>query len=234
MLRIVALLLLIANGVYFAWTSGWLTGMGLPPAQQREPERLNAQLEPGTLRLLNGTRPEPGTALAAQSPAPTLATEPAPAIATAPPAACWQATGFTTQQADALRKALARTDLASALWQLNEARTSGRWVVFMGRYNDEQMAKKKAELRELKIEFREVNLPSTGSGLALGTFFSEEAVQQAVKDVTKKGARSARAAVERPELVSMTLRLPAITAEQRTTVESLGEALVGKKLQPCE
>ena len=28
MLRIVAIVLLLANGVYFAWTSGWLTGMG--------------------------------------------------------------------------------------------------------------------------------------------------------------------------------------------------------------
>jgi hypothetical protein len=137
-------------------------------------------------------------------------------------------------QADALRNALGRAGLASDLWQLNEAKLAGRWVVFMGRYNDEQMAKKKAELRELKIEFREVNLPSTGPGLALGTFSSEEAVQQALKDVAKKGVRSARAAVERPELATLTLRLPSITTEQRSSVEALGEALAGKSLQSCE
>lgn len=230
MLRIVAIVLLLANGVYFAWTSGWLAGMGLPAAQQREPERLKAQLEPGTLRLLNGERADdPGAAPTKAPEAP----EAAP-IAAAPAQACWQATGFTAPQAEVLRSALGRIDLSSDQWQLSETRSSGRWVVFMGRYNDEQMAKKKAELRELKIEFREVNLPSAGPGLALGTFTSEEAVQQALKDVAKKGVRTARAAVERPEAVSVTLRLPAITEEQRSSVEALGDALAGKKLQACE
>jgi hypothetical protein len=230
-LRIVVLLLLIANAVYFAWTSGWLTDMGMPPTQEREPERLKTQLDPGTLRLLNGPRPEQVT----RSPAAlSAAAEPTPSAPPVPTTSCWQASGFTLPQADALRNALGRAGLASDLWQLNEAKLAGRWVVFMGRYNDEQMAKKKAELRELKIEFREVNLPSTGPGLALGTFSSEEAVQQALRDVAKKGVRSARAAVERPELATLTLRLPSITTEQRSSVEALGEALAGKSLQSCE
>jgi hypothetical protein len=232
MLRIVAIVLLLANGLYFAWTSGWLIGMGLPPAQQREPERLKAQLEPGTLRLLNGERAETPSAPPAKAPAPE--TPEAAPVAAAPAQACWQAAGFTPPQADALRSALGRIDLSSDQWQLTEARSSGRWVVFMGRYNDEQMAKKKTELRELKIEFREVNLPSTGPGLALGTFSSDEAVQQALKDVAKKGVRTARAAVERPETVTVTLRLPGITDAQRTSVEGLGDALAGKKLQSCD
>ena len=229
MLRLVAIALLLANGLYFAWTSGWLADMGLPAAQQREPERLQAQIDPGTLRLLNGERAEPEA-----PPARTPAPEAAPVASVAPAQACWQAEGFTPSQADALRGALGGTGLATDQWQLSETRSSGRWVVFMGRYNDEQMTKKKTELRELKIEFREVNLPSTGPGLALGTFSSEEAVQQALKDVAKKGVRTARAAVERPEAVSMTLRLPAITDAQRSSVEGLGDALAGKKLQACE
>ena len=188
MLRIVALLLLLADGAYFAWTSGWLAGIGLPSAQQREPERLKAQIDPAALRLLNGERSEDPGAPAAKAPA-SQATDAAPAAA-APAQACWQAAGFTPPQAEALRSALGRIDLSSDQWQLNETRSSGRWVVFMGRYNDEQMTKKKTELRELKIEFREVNLPSTGPGLALGTFSSEEAVQQALKDVAKKGVRT--------------------------------------------
>ena len=232
MLRIVAIVLLLANGVYFAWTSGWLTGMGLPPAQQREPERLKAQLDPGTLRLLNGERaeePSPPSAKALEPEAPDVAP-----VAAAPAVACWQAAGFTPTQADALRSALGRLDLTSDQWQLNETRSAGRWVVFMGRYNDEQMAKKKTELRELKIEFREVNLPSTGPGLALGTFSSEESVQQALKDVAKKGVRTARAAIERPETVGMTLRLPAITDGQKASLEGLGPALAGKTLERCD
>lgn len=228
MLRLVAIALLLANAVYFAWTQGFLAGLGLAPVQQSEPERLNAQIEPGTLRLLNGPRAEAEDVAQATDAAPTGSPEVAPATS------CWQASGFTAPQADALRAALGSTGMDEALWQFSEAKSSGRWIVYMGRYNDEQMAKKKGELRELKIEFREVNLPSAGPGLALGTFSSEESVQQALKDVARKGVRTARAALERPESVSWTLRLPAITDEQRTSIESLGEPLAGKKLQPCE
>ena len=229
MLRLVAIALLLANAVYFAWTQGYLAGLGLAPIQQSEPERLNAQIEPGTLRLLNGPRAEAeDLAQATDASATGAQTEVAPATS------CWQASGFTAAQADALRAALGSTGLSEALWQFSEAKSSGRWIVYMGRYNDEQMEKKKGELRELKIEFREVNLPSAGPGLALGTFSSEESVQQALKDVARKGVRTARAALERPESVSWTLRLPAVTDEQRTAIDSLGEPLAGKKLQPCE
>jgi hypothetical protein len=228
MLRLVAIALLLANAVYFAWTLGLLAGLGLAPVQQHEPERLNTQIEPGTLRLLNGPRAE------AEGVAQATDAAPPGSSAAAPATSCWQASGFTAAQADALRAALASTGLNETLWQFSEVKSSGRWIVYMGRYNDEQMEKKKGELRELKIEFREVNLPSAGPGLALGTFSSEESVQQALKDVAKKGVRTARAALERPEAVSLALRLPAITDEQRTSIESLGEPLAGKKLLPCE
>lgn len=228
MLRLVAIALLLANAVYFAWTQGFLAGLGMAPVQQSEPERLNAQIEPGTLRLLNGPRAE------AEDVAQTTGAAQTDSPAATPATSCWQASGFTAAQADALRAALGSTGLSETLWQFSEAKSSGRWIVYMGRYNDEQMEKKKGELRELKIEFREVNLPSAGPGLALGTFSSEESVQQALKDVARKGVRTARAAVERPESVSWTLRLPAVTDEQRTAIDSLGDPLAGKKLQPCE
>lgn len=230
MLRLVAIALLLANGLYFAWSQGLLAGIGLAPAQQHEPERLQGQIEPGALRLLNGPREPVQTASPADTPAALAPTE----ASTAPTGTCWQASGFTPTQAEALRTALVGSGLAEDLWQFNEVRSAGRWVVYMGRYNDEQMARKKAELRELKIEFREVNLPTAGPGLVLGTFTSEEAVQQALKDVAKKGVRTARAALERPETVSMTLRLSAITEAQRASIEALGTPLAGKALQRCD
>lgn len=220
MLRVVIILLLLANLGYFAWSQGRLEGLGLAPQDDREPGRIAAQIRPDTLRLLNGPR----TASSASS-----TTDPV-----APDAACWQASGFTSEQAKKLEAALTDMGLPEDQWSFTEVRNAGRWVVFMGRYNPEQMAKKKAELRALKIEFREVALPSTGPGLALGTFSSEEAVQQALKDVAKKGVRTARAAVERPESLSMSLRLPTITEVQRVTIDGLGTAVAGKQLQACE
>ena len=231
MLRVAAILLLLANLAYFAWTQGHLASVGLAPIEAREPERLQAQIQPETLRLLNGARNEAAvgdpTTVATESP------ETAPPAPAEPEGTCWQANGFTPAQANNLGVALSKLGLADGQWRLTEVRSTGRWVVYMGRYNDEQMEKKKAELRELKIEFREVSLPGTGPGLALGTFSSEEAVQQALKDVARKGVRSARMAVERPETLSLSLRLPAITEAQLASIQGLGDVLAGKTLQGC-
>jgi hypothetical protein len=46
MLRTLVLLLLLANGGFFAWTQGWLDPVLPPRSEQREPERLAAQLGP--------------------------------------------------------------------------------------------------------------------------------------------------------------------------------------------
>jgi hypothetical protein len=232
MLRVAAILLLLANLVYFAWTQGSLAGLGLAPQEESEPERLQAQVQPDTLRLLNGPRKPLDPDAQPMGPDPAVTPEPQEQAPALPEIACWQTTGLTPVQARSLETALGELGLARSRWSLSEARSAGRWVVYMGRYNDEQMARKKAELRELKIDFREVSLPTTGPGLALGTFSSEEAVQQALKDLARKGVRSARMAVERPETVSFNLRLSDIDEAERNRIAALG-ALTGKKLQPC-
>jgi hypothetical protein len=258
-----------------------LAPLGLVPQEEREPERLQAQIQPDTLRLLNAPRSAstptdaainssqtPATAPADSetppTPTPSLAQETAPAAEPAPPeppappppspvvsapppappaaptpvaagaSACWLAVGFTAPQADTLRAALTLLDLPRGSWQLTESRSGGRWIVYMGRYdNAEQLERKKAELRELKVVFREVSAPGLGPGLALGTYSSEAAAQQALQDAVRAGVRTARVAQERAESTSFSLRLPNATPAQRNAVTGLGAALAGKPLRPC-
>lgn len=218
MLRTVVILLLLANLGYFAWTQGSLAGLGLAPDDERESERLSTQIQPETLRLIKAERADSkGLTAAPEAPA-------------APPGTCWQVTGLALDQASNLGAALRDLGLDDNQWGFTEARSAARWLAYMGRYNDEQMTRKKAELRQLKVEFREANPLSTGPGLVLGTFSSEAAVQQALKDLAKKGVRTARAVLERPEALTMTLRLPAITEAQRARLDSLG----GNPLESCE
>ncbi|MDG5975875.1 signal peptide protein [Hydrogenophaga taeniospiralis CCUG 15921] len=272
MLRAAAILLLLANLAYFAWTQGHLEALGLVPQEQREPERLQAQVQPQTLRLLNGPRavepapppepvqtaapgpdvagtgaeapatpPEPTAAPATEAPAP-VAEVPANPIPPAPPppvaqtpetTACWQAGGFTEAQTEALRTALGQLDLPRS-WQFIEARSGGRWIVYMGRYdNQEQVERKKAELRELKVSFRELSAAGLGPGLALGTYSSEAAAEKALADIVRTGVRTARVAQERAESSSFTLRLPRITPTQRTAVAGLSPLLAGRPLKRC-
>jgi hypothetical protein len=44
---------LLANAAYFAWTQGYLAPLGLAPVEQSEPQRLQSQIRPEALRLLN-------------------------------------------------------------------------------------------------------------------------------------------------------------------------------------
>jgi len=164
-----------------------------------------------------------------------LVTAAEPSATAEPARACWQAGAFTEVQADRLRAALPELGLAANGWQLLENRGRGRWIVYMGRYdNAEQLERKKAELRGLKVDFRAVSAPGFAPGLALGTFSSEDAAKQALQKVVRDGVRTARVAQERAESVSFTLRLPAATAAQRTAVASLGEVMADKALQACE
>ncbi|HEY9094517.1 MAG TPA: SPOR domain-containing protein [Hydrogenophaga sp.] len=245
MLRWVITLLVLANLGFYAWTHGHLASLGLAPTDQREPERLQAQIHPETMRLLNAPEPvkpaPPAATEAANTTAALSAPEapaeapPTPAEPVLPPTFCWYAKGFTSAQIEPLEKKLLDLALPKGSWEIQQVRSGGRWVVYMGRYNDELMAKKKAELKELKVEFRTLNDPPLGPGLALGTFSTEAAAEQGLSEVARKGVRSARVAKDREETVSHTLRLSEVTLEERNAVLALGpEYLAGKTLQACE
>jgi len=52
MLRLVVLLLVLANAGYFAWSQGLLGAWGLAPAPTGEPQRLQQQIRPDAVRIL--------------------------------------------------------------------------------------------------------------------------------------------------------------------------------------
>ena len=222
MLRLLLLLLVAANALFFAWSQGLFSEQGWAPERVSEPERLQQEVQATAIRLLNSA---PDTA---PSDAPT---EP---VVVAEPTSCLWAPGFSPAQADALRQAMGGLDLPASAWSLTEARSNGRWIVYWGKFEKpELMAQRKARLRQLNIEFREVTLPRLSPGLALGTFSNEEAAKEALAGFQAKGVRTARVAMERAESVSWALRLPAITETQRSVVLSVGTALAGKSLLAC-
>ncbi|MFN7120482.1 MAG: SPOR domain-containing protein [Hydrogenophaga sp.] len=263
MLKWAVWLLVLGNAGYFAWSQGYLDTLGLKPAEQREPQRMAQQVRPEVLRLLNGPRAETAPVVAAPAPAASVPAAPAPvAVAPPPPApiapepaapapvpapsptaavaagsgprACWQAGGFTDDQAELLRAELALLGVPASGFALTEVRSGGRWIVYMGRYdNQQQVDRKKDELRALGVSYREITAPGLAPGLALGTFSTEAAAQQALQKAERDGIRTAKVAQERAESQSVTVRLPAITETQRAAIDGLGEAMAGKRLQRC-
>ena len=256
MLKWAVWLLVLGNAGYFAWSQGYLDTLGLKPAEQREPQRMAQQVRPEVLRLLNGPRAETAPVVVATAPAAPVAVAPPPPapmaaepaapapVPAAPPTvavpagngprACWQAGGFTDDQAELLRAELALLGVPASGFAFSEVRSGGRWIVYMGRYdNQQQVDRKKEELRALGVSYREINAPGLAPGLALGTFSTEAAAQQALQKAERDGIRTAKVAQERAESQSVTVRLPAITETQRAAIDALGDAMAGKRLQRC-
>lgn len=96
MLRLLVVILMMANLGLYAWTQGWLNNaLGTVPDGDREPQRLSAQIDPTALRVLPTTRvsvdrtPPPVEAPASEpaqiaASAPDTAATPEPASAPAP------------------------------------------------------------------------------------------------------------------------------------------------------
>ena len=110
MLRLLVLILLLANGAYFAWSKGLLEPYGLAPASQSEPQRLAQQISPESIRILSTA----GTAS-------TLTAVVHPA-ALASPAECLQVGLFNEEQTVVLRERL-QSVLPAGSWVLERRRT---------------------------------------------------------------------------------------------------------------
>jgi hypothetical protein len=229
MLRLFVLLLLLANGIYFAWSQGHLRAWDFAPAQQTEPQRIAQQLRPENVRILKA-----GEASRAEV-APPVAAPPPPVVAVATqPAECYQAGLFDDTQANAVRRAL-ETSLPAGSWQLESAVEPARWIVYMGKYpNAETVAKKRQELAALNLKLEPLNSASLEPGLSLGGFDTQAAANTALANLSKRGVRTAQVVRERSEVRGSLLRLAAVDDALKAKFDEIRPALAGKVLRLCK
>ncbi len=222
MLRLFALVMLLANAGYFAWSQGHLRALGWGPVEQREPERLAQQMGADKLRLEG----QPATAA---TPTPT-----APPSVPPEPTTCHWVAGLSPAQASELTTALEAAGLDSSRWALDEAVLPERWIVYVGKFpSADLLNRKKTELRSLRVEFRDVNSPALQPGLALGTYSTEAAAQTALQELGRAGVRSASVVKEREAQRSVSLRLAALTTSDFARVEPVVQQAAGKPLASC-
>ena len=237
MLRLAVIALLLANAGYYAYTQGWLRSAGLVTPEQAEPQRLQQQIRPETLKVLRAqgatNTPTPPPAPAAAPAADTAASAPAPtAAAPADAGECLQAGIFDEKQATALRTAAA--SLPPGSWSLEPTPITGRWMIYMGRFDDQDtLDKKRAELRARKVDFDRAG-GTLEPGLSLGRFSTEEAAQRGLTALNAQGVRTARVIQERQAATGFILKLPAVTDAQRQQwLATLRPAMAGKTLGSC-
>ena len=229
MLRLLALALVLANAGFLAWSQGWLADYGFAPAVQAEPQRLTQQLRPEAMRLLSAAeaRQLDGSASSADSGG-------AQAVAASLPATeCLQAGPFNDEQASPLRARL-QASMPTGSWSLEPGADGGRWMVYMGKYNDsDTLAIKRSELRQIGVTFEVLASPTFGPGLSLGRFGSAADAETELGKLTQRGVRSARVVQERPDVRGQLLTLPAADAYLRSLLDGLKPQLAGKALVAC-
>ena len=220
MLRIFVLLLVLLNGIYFAWAQGLLQDLGFAPVQQTEPQRLGQQIKPEALRLLSAQE--------------ARLLETAPRVAQKP-VECLQAGPFDERQGALLRQALERSNLPADAWVLETKITPARWIVYLGKYaNAEALAKKRAELTSLKLKFQPLGNPALEPGLSVGGFETQAAANAALEALVRRGVGTARVVQEQAEVRRVLLRLPAADDSLRNRLNELKPALADQALSPCQ
>lgn len=218
MLRLSVLLLLLANAAYFAWSQGLLSALGVAPASQSEPHRMQQQIRPESIRVLRGD--EARQAETSTTTAGAKATE------------CLLAGLFSDAEAGTLKQAVERWPAGS--WGLEPAVEPARWIVYMGKYPDApNVERKKSELRMLGVHFEPLGNESLEPGLSLGGYTSESAARQHLEVLAQKGVRTARVVQERGELRGQAIKFPAVDDTLRVRLEELRPALNGKALRAC-
>lgn len=245
MLRFVLLILFAANLGYAAWGQGWLTAVGWGPSSASEPWRLEKQMRPEAVQLLNGAAsPTPAAAIPAAAAVPAIDTtepasteSPAPAtVAAAPEAAtqCLEAGPFTQEETKTLRGALRAQELPWDSYELRSQEVPGRWMVYLGKFpSPELLARQRASLRAQGIDTDRAG-GNLEPGLSLGRFSSEDAATRELTRLLRSGVRGARVVQERATAQLFTLRLPAVTDAQQPKLAALASALAGKNLHVCE
>ena len=216
MLRFLVLLLLLANGAYFAWSQGLLSDYGFAPVQQTEPLRITQQIKPERLRILKADELK-RLEVAAQSPA--------------RPTECLHAGVFDASQTAELTVAL-QNALPAGSWALDAVVEPARWIIYMGKYpSAEALAKKRSELASLNLNYEPLTNPSLEFGLSLGGYAAQSAADAALAALSRRGVRTARVVQERAELRGSSLRIAAVDELIRARLDELRPLRAGKTLR---
>jgi len=217
-LRILALLLLLANLGFFAWTQGWLDGVvSVRAGGDREPERLAREFQPQRVRILAPN--EGAAAMAASAPAPATTLS------------CLEAGPYTPAEVRAA-EAVLQAALPAGSWARRSVEQPGSWIVYLGRFAAPEALQKKAEeLRRLSTPFEELQgPPELAPGLSLGRFDSRAAADKALEQLTLRGVRTARvAALSEPATLTM-LRVERADAALALELAALGGDVKGRPL----
>ena len=243
MLRLIVVLLVMANAAFYAWHRGWLdTVLGLPTQSQQDPQRQSQQVNPERLIVMGGRASDTDATMAASAAsaavpttdAEALSDEPAASAAASVEARCLEAGPFTADESRQAAAQMARV-LPKGAWTTQAVAVPGLWFVYMGPYPDaETLERKQAELRRIKpLNFEEVRSPSSlAMGFSLGRYGGEDQADAALESLRLRGVRTARVVNARPPMSLTVLKVAQATGAAQARLSELSLP-AGKAFKAC-
>ncbi len=219
MLRALVVLLLMANALVLAWSLGALDGLlGRRPDADREPERLQRQVNPDLVKLL----PPPGgrgasapAAAAASSALSPAAPSPVVAVAMAASAAgtsvCLEAGPLPASALAGAEKVLLAAGVSAGSWTTTATTPRGVYLIYMGRYEDDEILQRKLEeLKRRRIEAHPVRHAELQPGIEVARFEDKQEADAALARLSQRGLRTARVLALVPPQAQQVLRIAAV------------------------
>lgn len=243
MLRGFVAALLVANLLLLAWTLGWLDVLpGGVRHSEREPERIDRQVNPDAIQLI-----APTAASAALQAAATVRTNlpPPPASAAAgntaagmPDAerpACLEAGPFAAGEVVAAERGLRELQWPALNWVNIKSERGGAFIVYQGRFADDAaMARRREDLRRQQIGVEELrSSPDLQPGLLFGRFDSRAAADDAVAQLAQRGVKNARVVTITAPVVVTLLRVERADAALAARLSQLNLPPAGSGFKPC-
>ena len=214
------MLLLLGNAAFFAWTQGWL---GAPPrSAEREPWRVDAQVNPGLLSVLPSSKAS--DALKAARAAVLVCLEAGPFSG---PAA-----EFDVGSAEA---ALEPAQLPAGAWVRVGTPPAQVWLVFAGRYPEATLRQaREADLRKLGLEFELIEAPADlAPGLVLSRHTSRAQAQGWLEANGNPKLRGVRLVELPAPAATFRLRVARADAEQAERLKALPVNVLAGGFRPC-
>ncbi len=222
MMRIVVILLLLANVVVYGWTQGLLDDM-LGPAgrSQREPQRLAAQVQPNSVAVLSPQAAQ--SALAAAQAAVKSST------------ACLEAGPFSAASVAQAESELGAVTVADGSIGRIERQQSAVWAVYMGKFEDRAALQRKVEeIKRLRLVYEDLrNAPAFQPGLVLGRFDSRGAADEALTQMTQRGLRTAKVVALSEPGMQLWLRAGQADPDLAARLVALKVPALGAGFKPC-
>lgn len=212
MLRVLAIGLFLANLLIFGWTQGWFGGSAGGDAD-REPRRMQAQVNAGTLSVIN---PVALARMQSQT-------------------VCLEAGPFSPAELTQI-DTLARSALPEGSWSLLTRERPGTWMVYIGKFpNRDAMQRRADELKRANVAFEEIRAPADlVPGLVLARYGRSDEAQEAVRRLVERKVRGVRVMQVNAPSVTHHLRLPKADAMLQANAQSLRDQLLGKPFVACD